>query len=201
MFTVSVIDPKPMDIVTEVSILRADNQSNSINAAERETDTAISLRRSQRFIDKKLKDSSQTDDFISDPLLSDPVNHPIRMTQRCFDVHKGVYCAAASARHTPHEYSSLNPVPFLNISLHLTYLHFLNLIITYIQPKTFSVPMFAKKISSVESVETANFIGRTGILVANSVSSVAMASLVNTCKIFWTNTMHLFKIIGHLSIV
>ena len=135
MSSVEVTDPKPMDIVTEVSILRADNQSNSINDAERETDTAVSLRRSQRYIDKKLKDSSQTDDFIPDPMLSDPVNHPIRMTQRCFDVHKGVYCAAASACHTPHEYSSLNPVPFHNISLHFIDLYLLYLIITYIQQK------------------------------------------------------------------
>ena len=109
-----------MDIAAEVAILRADNQSKNINDAEYELDQARERRRSQRFIDKKLTDSSQKDAFIPDPLLFDPVNHPIRITQRCVDVHKGVYCAAASARHTPREYSSLNPVICIHFYLLLS---------------------------------------------------------------------------------
>lgn len=109
-----------MEIVAEVADLRSDTLSIEASIAEHIALVEKSQRRSQRTIDKRnLEKSNQP---IHDPLIPDPVfNRPRRIhrTQRCYRVHRGYFCAAAHAKHTPKPYSSLRPVIFFFLYMFL----------------------------------------------------------------------------------
>lgn len=98
--------------------MRIHTQSPEANEAEQQEIVDRAVLRSQRFIDKDIlaQQAKQLSATLNDPLIPRPQTL-YRPTQRCFYAHKGVYCGAASAKHTPKLYSSLQRVSFATLDV------------------------------------------------------------------------------------
>lgn len=169
------IDPKPMDIVAEVADLRSQIQSDEARMDEQADAVNRVQLRSQTLIDRINRE--KTKQPIQDPLIPDPVtNRPRRIhrTQRCYKIHKGYFCAAAHAKHTPKPYSSLRPVSFFVLYFYLFFCRSSICDFEYID---------------VQIVKDFCFIGNTLNLERNNVRIVETENLGNIWKTYLPNIM------------